>query len=76
MNLQEVLSVQVKKAVKSIYDVELELVEFQSTRKEFSGDITVVIFPMLRFVKGNPVQIGKTIGDYLLKHVNEVKGFN
>ncbi|MDU8885945.1 arginine--tRNA ligase [Yeosuana sp. MJ-SS3] len=76
MNLQEVLSVQVKKAVKSIYDVELELVEFQSTRKEFSGDITVVIFPMLRFVKGNPVQIGETIGDYLLKHVNEVKGFN
>jgi len=76
MNLQEILSFQVKNAVKSIYDVELESVEFQSTRKEFTGDITLVIFPMLRLIKGNPVQIGETIGNYLYEHVNEVKGFN
>ncbi|MEJ2114155.1 MAG: arginine--tRNA ligase [Flavobacteriaceae bacterium] len=76
MNLQEVLTFQVKNAVKSIYDIELELVEFQSTRKEFSGDITLVIFPMLRFIKGNPVQIGESIGNYLLEHVKEVIGFN
>ncbi len=76
MSLQETLSNQVKQAVKSSFNVELETVEFQATRKEFAGDITVVIFPMLRFIKGNPVQIGETIGNYLVEHVTDVKAFN
>lgn len=76
MTLQNTISVQVKKAVQSIHNVELSMVEFQATRKEFAGDITVVIFPMLRYIKGNPVQIGSDIGNYLLEHVEEVKGFN
>jgi len=76
MSLQETLSEYVKQAVKSYYDVDLEIVEFQSTRKEFAGDITVVIFPMLRFVKGNPLQIGEAVGEYLVEHINEVKAFN
>jgi len=76
MNLQETLSNQVKQAVLASYKIELETVEFQATRKEFAGDITVVVFPMLRFVKGNPVQIGETIGNYLVENVSTVKGFN
>lgn len=76
MNLQETLSNQVKLAIKSAFNIELETVEFQATRKEFAGDITVVIFPMLRFIKGNPVQIGEAIGDYLVKKVDEVKAYN
>lgn len=76
MNLQETLLNHVKQAVQSSYGISLDAVEFQSTRKEFSGDITVVIFPMLRFVKGNPVQIGTDIGNYLVENVDEVKSFN
>lgn len=76
MNLQNTLLESVKQAVKARYKVVLEAVEFQATRKEFPGDITVVIFPMLRFVKGNPVQIGETIGAYLVDNVDEVKAFN
>ncbi|MCB0382888.1 MAG: arginine--tRNA ligase [Psychroserpens sp.] len=76
MNLQETLSIQVKQAVKTIYSAELESVEFQATRKEFAGDITVVVFPMLRLVKGNPVQIGEQIGHFLVENVSEVKAFN
>jgi arginyl-tRNA synthetase len=76
MSLQETLSNYVKQAVKSDFNIELETVEFQATRKEFSGDITVVVFPMLRFVKGNPVQIGETIGNYLVENVDEVNAFN
>ena len=76
MNLQETLSNHVQQAVKSIYSADLESVEFQATRKEFEGDITVVVFPMLRIVKGNPVQIGEHIGNYLVEHVSEVKDFN
>ena len=76
MGLQDVLSKHVIQAVKAIYNQDLPTVEFQATRKEFAGDITVVIFPMLRVVKGNPVQIGEAIGQYLMDHVEDVIGFN
>jgi arginyl-tRNA synthetase len=76
MSLQDTLSNHVKQAVKLTFNTDLETVEFQATRKEFAGDITVVIFPMLRFIKGNPVQIGEIIGNYLVEHVNEIKAFN
>ncbi len=76
MSLQKVISQSVIKAVGELYQVELPTVEFQPTRKDFEGDITVVVFPMLRFVKGNPVEIGNKIGEYLQEHVNEVAKFN
>ena len=76
MNMREVLEQKVKEAAKSIFNVELPSVEFQPTRKDFAGDITVVVFPMLRFVKGNPVQIGEQVGEYLQKEVTAVSGFN
>lgn len=74
--LQELLTGHIKAAVSQAYGAQLEQVEFQATRREFEGDITVVVFPMLRVVKGNPVQIGETIGTYLTKEVEEVTGFN
>ncbi|THV60059.1 arginine--tRNA ligase [Flagellimonas alvinocaridis] len=76
MSLQNDLSLKVIAAVKELYQVELPTVEFQPTRKDFEGDITVVVFPMLRYVKGNPVQIGSQIGDYLQEHVDEVAKCN
>ncbi|MAP55455.1 arginine--tRNA ligase [Altibacter sp.] len=76
MNLQDILEKEIQKAAAEIYDVTLETVEFQATRKEFEGDITVVVFPMLRVIKGNPVQIGEAIGTYLQEKVAAVSGFN
>lgn len=76
MELQNTLELHVKTAVKSLFQVELDTVEFQATRKEFAGDITVVVFPMLRVVKGNPVVIGEQVGQYLLDNVKLVNGFN
>lgn len=76
MNLKEVLRNTIKEAVKSLFEVDLPEVEFQPTRKDFEGDITVVVFPMLRHVKGNPVQIGQQIGAHLEKTVDVVSGFN
>ncbi|MBT8394641.1 MAG: arginine--tRNA ligase [Flavobacteriaceae bacterium] len=76
MSLQDILSQAVKQAVKTVYGSDIETIEFQSTRREFAGDITIVIFPMLRIIKGNPVQIGESIGQHLVDHVNEVKAYN
>ncbi|MEQ3656988.1 MAG: arginine--tRNA ligase [Dokdonia sp.] len=76
MSLQQTLSSHVKNAIAQLYNAQLETVEFQATRKEFEGDITVVVFPMLRLVKGNPVHIGTQLGSYLVDHVAEVTAFN
>ena len=76
MKLQDTLELHVKAAIKELFQADLESVEFQATRKEFTGDITVVVFPMLRVVKGNPVVIGEQIGQYLQDNVTLVKGFN
>ncbi|RIV35805.1 arginine--tRNA ligase [Flagellimonas lutimaris] len=76
MSLQDDLTQKVIEAVKQLYQVDLPTVEFQPTRKDFEGDITVVVFPMLRHVKGNPVQIGTQIGDYLVENVDEVSKYN
>jgi len=76
MQLQEILATEIRKAVSSVFNANLEIVEFQPTRKDFEGDITVVVFPMLRVVKGNPVQIGEAIGNYLVENVEAVSKFN
>lgn len=76
MNIQSTLEAKIKEAVKEKFDAVLETVELQPTRKDFEGDITAVVFPMLRVVKGNPVQIGNAIGEYLVGAVEEVEKFN
>lgn len=76
MNIQNVLLEKVKEAVSAIYQVALPTVEFQPTRKDFEGDVTIVVFPMLKIIKGNPVHIGERIGSYLQENVDVVSGFN
>ncbi len=65
MNIQNLIENKVKEGFLALYQTEIPTVEFQATRKEFEGDITVVVFPMLRYKKGNPVQIGEDLGNIL-----------
>jgi arginyl-tRNA synthetase len=44
MNIQNTIEIAVKKAIKDIFDAEVNSVEFQATRKDFEGDITIVIY--------------------------------
>lgn len=76
MNIQNTIETAVKKAIKTIYSATINSVEFQATRKDFEGDITIVIFALLRTIKGNPVEIGTKIGEYLKENVAEITDFN
>ncbi|NAS32400.1 arginine--tRNA ligase [Flavobacteriaceae bacterium R38] len=76
MNIQQLLSTKVKEAFSTLFNAELETVEFQPTRKDFEGDITLVVFPMLRVVKGNPQEIAQKIGEQLVENVDIVTRFN
>jgi len=74
--IHSILDPLVKKGLKSIYEVEVETLEFQETRKDFEGDVTLVVFPLLRQIKGNPAMIAEAIGNYLLETSELVSGFN
>ncbi len=76
MNIQTLLQTKVKEGFLALYGVEVPSVEFQATRKDFEGDITVVVFPLLRYKKGNPVQIGEDLGNYLVENLDEIQRFN
>ena len=76
MKIHELLNKEVKQVVTDLYGVSLPSVELQPTRRDFEGDITIVIFPMLRHFKGNPAEIGAKIGEALLNRVDEIQAFN
>lgn len=63
-------------AVEKHYGVVLPQVDLQPTKKEFAGQITVVVFSMMRLVKGAPEQIGQVLGNYLVETLDEVASFN
>ena len=65
-----------EKIIQETFDATIATFEFQATRKEFDGDITLVVFGLLRTIKGNPVQIGEAIGKELVKQLEWVIGYN
>jgi arginyl-tRNA synthetase len=51
-------------------------IQIQKTRAEFEGDMTLVVFPLLRVTKKNPVESGNFIGEFLQKEIPMITGFN
>ncbi len=76
MQLQNNLSQKISVFLNQKFQVEVSDFEFQTTRKEFEGDITLVVFPLLRHIKTNPVQLGNEIGEYLVEYHDLVSAFN
>ena len=76
MSLSSLLTTPIHHALNQIFNTTFEKIEFQATRKEFEGDITLVLFPFLKQIKSSPAEIGSQLGDYLIAHTNEVVRFN
>ena len=74
--VQNILDPLVKKGIQTLYQIELDQLEFQDTRKDFEGDITLVVFPLLKHIKGNPAEIADRIGAYLKENSSLVTGYN
>lgn len=77
-NIPDLLKASVIAAVKEMFrsDIPDNLIQFQKTRKEFEGDITLVVFPITKISKSGPEQTGEMIGNFLKDHVQEVVSFN
>jgi len=78
MNFTEKIAEGVKDAVTKLYDheVDLDAVMITNTRKEFSGDYTVVVFPFTKAAKKKPDVIGQEIGEALKSELDIVADFN
>lgn len=78
MNIVEHIQNCVVEGVKSLYGAEAATnqVAVTPTRKEFTGNYTVVVFPFTRVAKKKPEAIGEDLGNYLLQHVPDVASFN
>ena len=65
-------------AIKNLYGAEVEAsaLQVQVTRKEFEGDYTLVVFPLLRMSHQSPENTGNAIGEWLKANVSEVAGYN
>ncbi len=76
--MESVLRTGIKEAVRKLYNGEVtdELIQIQETRKDFKGDFTIVVFPLLRFSKNTPEKTAETIGKYLMGSFPSISGFN
>ncbi len=66
------------RAVKTLFatDIFAESLSLQQTRKEFEGDVTLVVFPLTKFSKKTPEQTGTAIGEFLVNEVEAIESFN
>ncbi len=80
MYIQKFIRDNIQTALKETFQFESNSIELQQTKKEFEGDITLVVFPLVKELKMNPKEIAEKIGDYLVENssvvsYNVVSGF-
>ncbi|MDR0691720.1 MAG: arginine--tRNA ligase, partial [Prevotellaceae bacterium] len=83
MNVERFISDRLAEAIKEIYGQPAPegVLQLQATRKEFEGDLTAMMFPLLKISRQSPEKTGETVGAWLKEHcaevasVNVVKGF-
>ena len=61
-----------------VFGVEIDekLIQFQKTRKDVDGDMTLVVFPFVKILKSSPIKVGEDIGRFLTEELDEVEGYN
>ncbi|MDY6000200.1 MAG: arginine--tRNA ligase [Candidatus Limisoma sp.] len=78
MSIDNIISASTAQALKALYgvDVAADTIVPQTTKKEFEGNLTVVVFTFLRASKKSPEATATEIGDYLVEHCEAVKTYN
>lgn len=78
MNIELILKEKIKKACKKLFlqEPDEKLIQVQPTRKDFRGDYTIVVFPLLKISRKNPEETAKELGTQLEKDLQFVSSFN
>ncbi|HUM51209.1 MAG TPA: arginine--tRNA ligase, partial [Chitinophagales bacterium] len=78
MNIFQEIQTQVQQAFPALFgsEVELNKITINETPKDFIGDITLVVFPLLKLTKKNPEESAKTIGEFLVNNNRNITVYN
>ena len=78
MTTEQFIAGKAVEAVKALYgaDVPESLMQLGVTRKDFEGDYTLVVFPLLRTSRQAPAATAQAIGEWLTANCPEISGFN
>ena len=74
--IEQILHSEIEKCLFELYSTQNLNIQIQKTRKEFDGDITLVVFPLLLASKKSPEHTCQEIGNFLKNNVKEVNNFN
>lgn len=78
MTAEQFIALKASEAIRAVYSAEVEpsALQIQPTRKEFEGDYTLVVFPLLRVTHQSPDASGNAIGEWLVSNCSEIRAFN
>ena len=78
MNAESFIALKASEAIKALYGAEVDpsTLQVQPTRKEFEGDYTLVVFPLLRITRQSPDASGNALGEWLCANCEEISAFN
>jgi len=76
MNIESSLQAIALKAIEQLYELKIDSVEIQSTRPDFEGDLTIVVFPLLKLIKTSPIVLANSLGNYILENEKSFTSFN
>lgn len=74
--METILTKHLSRYFKAQYDKEIDTFEIQPTKAQFEGDLTVVVFPLLRIAPKKPEELAAELGDFLVDVIPEVKAYN
>ena len=75
MHIQKIIRENIKTALNEIFKLKTKNIELQQTKKEFDGDITLVVFPLVKELKMSPKEIAEKVGDFLV-NTNSAVSYN
>ena len=56
-------------------EIDASIIQFQKTRKDVEGDLTLVIFPFVKMLKCSPIEAGSKIGQFIVDHISTIDKF-
>jgi len=76
MNINTILQSKFSEYLKLKYNIDFKDFEIQLTKKDFEGDLTIVIFPLVKVLKQSPANLGNELGSFIVNNSKYVTGFN
>ncbi len=78
MKIETMICSVVMEGVKALYGQEVpeKMVQLQKTKREFEGNVTLVVFPFLKISRKNPEETARELGEYIMEHSAAVASYN